>query len=133
LQDLRHKDNASTAQDIHILRLEDKVDQLKKRIKEITDKKLTQINSSLMALPDILRNIVTALDRIEGYINGDTSFDPRNTLNGIRISITSIRGHMQRHAQDNANLQGLLNESNEQINRIMNNMTNLRNDYLQGA
>jgi hypothetical protein len=30
LQDLRHKDNASTAQDIHILRLEDKVDQLKK-------------------------------------------------------------------------------------------------------
>ena len=30
LQDLRHKGDASTAQDIHILRLEDKVDQLKK-------------------------------------------------------------------------------------------------------
>ncbi|CAI2201585.1 20011_t:CDS:1, partial [Funneliformis geosporum] len=41
--------------------------------------------------------------------------------------------HMQRHAQDNANLQGLLNESNGQINRIMNDMTNLRNDCLQGA
>jgi hypothetical protein len=40
---------------------------------------------------------------------------------------------MQRHAQDNANLQGLLNESNGQINRIMNDMTNLRNDCLQGA
>src|SRR5437762_13399958 len=51
LQDLRHKGNASTAQDIHILRLEDKVDQLKKRIREITDKKLSQINSSPMALP----------------------------------------------------------------------------------
>jgi hypothetical protein len=38
------------------------VEQLKKRIKEITDKKLTQINSSPMALPDILRNIGTALD-----------------------------------------------------------------------
>ena len=38
---------------------------------------------------------------------------------------------MQRHAQDNANLQGLLNESNGQINRIMNDMTNLRNDCLQ--
>src|SRR5436190_21152589 len=30
LQDLRHKGNASTAQDIHILRLEDNIDQLKK-------------------------------------------------------------------------------------------------------
>ena len=30
LQDLRHKSNASTSQDIHILKLEDKVDQLKK-------------------------------------------------------------------------------------------------------
>ncbi|CAB4388426.1 unnamed protein product [Rhizophagus irregularis] len=30
LQDLRHKSNTSTAQDIHILRLEDKIDQLKK-------------------------------------------------------------------------------------------------------
>src|SRR5204862_230490 len=90
LQDLRHKGDASTAQDIHILRLEDKVDQLKKRISEITDKNLSQINSSPMALPDILRNIGTALDRIEGYINGDTSFDPRNTLNGIQISITTI-------------------------------------------
>ena len=76
LQDLRHKGDASTAQDIHILRLEDKVDQLKKRISEITDKKLSQINTSSfstsgpMALPDILRNVGTALDRIERYING---------------------------------------------------------------
>src|SRR4051812_2802479 len=36
LQDLRHKGNASTTQDIHILRLEDMVEQLKKRIREIT-------------------------------------------------------------------------------------------------
>ena len=62
LQDLRHKGNASTAQDIHILRLEDKVDQLKKRIREITDKKLSQINSSPMALPGMLRDVATALD-----------------------------------------------------------------------
>ena len=81
LQDLKNKGDVSTAQDNHILRLEDKVDQLKKRIGEITDKKLSQINSSffnaysLMALPDILRNISIALDQIEGYINGDTSFD----------------------------------------------------------
>ena len=88
-----------------------------------------------MALPDILRNIGTALDRIEGYINGDTSFDPRNTLNGIRISITTVQGHMQRHAQDAINLQGqlntaynLLNNANKQINNLFNDMANVRNE-----
>ena len=86
-----------------------------------------------MALPDILRNIGTALNRIEGYINGDTSFDPRNTLNGIRISIITIQEHNQRYAQENANLQGLLNASQRQINRIMNNMINFRNDYLRSV
>src|ERR1044071_1122745 len=71
LQDLRHKGDANISQNIYNLRLEDKVDQLKKRIREITDKKLFQINSSCfsaysqMALSDILRNIGIALDRIE--------------------------------------------------------------------
>ncbi|CAB5386306.1 unnamed protein product [Rhizophagus irregularis] len=73
LQDLRHKSNTSTAQDIHILSLP-------------------------MALPDILRNHVgTALDQVENYIDGvDTTFNPKNTLNRIRISLTTVRGHMQR-------------------------------------
>ena len=90
LQDLRHKGNASTAQGIHILRLEDKVDQLKKRIREITDKKLSQINSSPMALPGMLRDVATALDRIENYLGGDTTVNPINTLNGIRITLTTV-------------------------------------------
>src|SRR5215216_90463 len=133
LQDLRHKGDASTAQDIHILRLEDMVEQLKKRIREITDKKVFQINSSPMALPDILRNIGTALDRVERYIDGDTSFNPKNTLNGIRISVTTIREHMERHVQDNANLQDLLNASHRQTNRTMNDITNFRNDCLRNV
>ncbi|CAI2200778.1 9616_t:CDS:1, partial [Funneliformis geosporum] len=45
---------------------------------------------SSIALPDILRNIGTALYRIEGYINSDISFDPSITLNGIQISVTTI-------------------------------------------
>ncbi|CAB5360965.1 unnamed protein product [Rhizophagus irregularis] len=140
LQDLQQKGDVSTAQDIHILRLEDKVDQLKKRIREITDKKLfgSQINSSLMALPDILRNIGTALDQVENYIDGvDTTFNPKNTLNGIRISLTTVRGHMQRHTQDAINLQGqlntahnLLNNANRQINNFFNDMANVRNECL---
>jgi uncharacterized protein YbgA (DUF1722 family) len=91
-----------------------------------------------MALPDILRNIGIALDRIEGYINGDTSFDPRNTLNGIRISITTIREHMERHVQDAINLQGqlntaynLLNNAHGQINNFINDMANVRNECLR--
>jgi hypothetical protein len=83
-----------------------------------------------MALPDILRNIGIALDRVERYIDGDTSFNPKNTLNGIRISVITIREHMERHVQDNANLQDLLNASHEQTNRTMNDMTNFRNDCL---
>ncbi|CAB4411172.1 unnamed protein product [Rhizophagus irregularis] len=67
-----------------------------------------------MALPDILRNVGTALDRVENYIDGmDTTFNPKNTLNGIRISLTTVRGHMQRHAQDAINLQAYNNEVNE--------------------
>ena len=127
LQDLRHKGNASTAQDIHILRLEDMVEQLKKRIREITDKKLSQINSSPMALPDILRNIGRALDRVERFVDGDRSINPKNTLNGIRISITTIQEHMQKHVQDAINSQNLLNTANRQINDIV----NTRNDLLR--
>ncbi|CAB5380045.1 unnamed protein product [Rhizophagus irregularis] len=140
LQDLRYKGDTSTAQDIHILRLEDKVDQLKNRIRKITDKKLSQINSSTMALPDILRNVATALDRVERYIDGDTSFDPKITLNGIRISLTTVRGHMERHVQDAINLQGqlntahnLLNNANRQINNFFNDMANVRNECLRRA
>jgi hypothetical protein len=48
-----------------------------------------------MAVPDLLANIGTALDRVERYIGGDTTIDPRNTLNGIRITLTNVRGHMQ--------------------------------------
>ena len=54
-----------------------------------------------MAVPDILlNNIGAALDRVENYINSDTSFDLRNTLNGIRISITIIQELMQGHIQN---------------------------------
>ena len=84
-----------------------------------------------MALPDILRNIGTALDQIEGYINGDTSFNSRNTLNGIWISLTTVRNHMQRHAQNAINSQGLLNTANRWIYNIMNELTNTRNDLFQ--
>jgi len=57
LQDLRHKGNASTSQDIHILRLEDKVNQLKGRIWKLTDKKL------LLKGSDINHIIQGILDR----------------------------------------------------------------------
>jgi DNA repair exonuclease SbcCD ATPase subunit len=132
LRDLRHKSNASTAQDIHILRLEDKVDQLKKRIREITDKKLSQINSSPMALPGMLRDVATALDRIENYLGGDTTVNPINTLNGIRITLTTVREHMDRVANEALHYQGLLNTAYGRINYLMNDLVNTRNDLLRG-
>ena|SRR2546429_4404096 len=70
-----------------------------------------------MALPDLLINVGTALDRVENYISDvDTTINPNNTLNGIRVTLTTVRGHMQRSAQDAINLQGLLNIANRQIN-----------------
>ncbi|GES74096.1 hypothetical protein GLOIN_2v1770807 [Rhizophagus clarus] len=93
-----------------------------------------------MAIPNILINIATALDRVEAYIDGDTSFNPKNTLNGIRISLTTVRELMQRHAQDAINMQGqlitahgLLNNTYGQINNLINNMANVRNECLRRA
>ncbi|GES90035.1 hypothetical protein GLOIN_2v1772633 [Rhizophagus clarus] len=84
-----------------------------------------------MAIPDILINIARALDRVEAYIDGDTSFNPKNTLDGIRISITTACELMQRNAQDAINMQGLYRLANERINALRNKTTNLRNEVLQ--
>ena len=108
--------------------IEDKVDQLKQRIREITDKKLSQINSSPMALSGMLRDVATALDRIENYLGGDTTVNPINTLNGIRLTLTTVRGHMDRVANDALRDQGLLNTANRRFNNLMVDLTNTRND-----
>ncbi|GBB96225.1 hypothetical protein RclHR1_27010002 [Rhizophagus clarus] len=84
-----------------------------------------------MAIPDILINIATALDRVEAYIDGNTSFNPKNALNKIRILLTTARGLMQRNAQDAINMQGLYRIANDRINGLRNELTNIRNDSLQ--
>ena len=83
-----------------------------------------------MAIPDLLANIGTALDRIERYIGGDRSINPANTLNGIRISLTTVREHMHRTALDAVNMQGLLNTANRRVNDLMTDIGNLRADFL---
>ncbi|CAI2171320.1 11435_t:CDS:2, partial [Funneliformis geosporum] len=66
--------------------------------------------------------------------NKDTLFkNPAIEWNYKELKSQLFREHMERHVQDNVNLQGLLNASHGQINRIMNDMTNLRNDCLQGT
>ncbi|CAI2192795.1 3286_t:CDS:1, partial [Funneliformis geosporum] len=65
-----------------------------------------------MALPDLLRDITTAIDRVELYVDGDRSFDPKNTLNGIRVTLTNIHTHMQRVSNEALYYQGLLNIAN---------------------
>src|SRR6266496_2390352 len=134
---LELKEEALVAQDNRIILLEDTVEKLKNQILKIShfqnnsNKHSEEEERKNMGISDILRNVGTALDRIERYINGDISFDPRNTLNGIRISITTIQGHMQRYVQDTINSQGLLNIANGRINNLMNDLANTRNDCLQ--
>jgi chromosome segregation ATPase len=62
LQDLRYKADASTAQVIHILRLEDKVDQLKTRIYEITGLSHKKVSNNKEIL-DMEHTIQGILDR----------------------------------------------------------------------
>ena len=127
---LELKEEALVVQDNRIIQLEDTIDNLKSRIRELS-KSSNKSSEENMAVPDILANIGTALDRVENYINGDTSFDPRNTLNGIRISLTTIRGLTQRHVQDLINMQNLLNTANGRIANFMAEVANRRTNLLQ--
>ncbi|CAI2192794.1 10789_t:CDS:2, partial [Funneliformis geosporum] len=43
-----------------------------------------------MVLSELLRNIAIAIDCVELYVDGDRSFDPKNTLNSIRIILTTV-------------------------------------------
>ncbi|GBB97579.1 hypothetical protein RclHR1_30000004 [Rhizophagus clarus] len=130
---LELKEEALVIQDNQIIQLEDTIDKLKSRIQELSksSNKHSKEEEENMAIPDILINIATALDWVEAYIDGDTSFNPKNTLNGIRISLTTARELMQRHAQDAINMQGLYHIANDRINGLRNELTNTRNDSLQ--
>jgi len=61
LQDLRHKNNANTSQNIHILRLENKVIKLKVRIQIFINKKIL-INALDMTKINLIRNINRGLN-----------------------------------------------------------------------
>src|SRR5271170_739622 len=76
-QDVKHKSTTSVAQDIHITRLEDKVDQLKSRIRELVSKKILAINEEDMAQPNPIdailgcrQTIATCLQGIRAYMDG---------------------------------------------------------------
>ncbi|GET55332.1 hypothetical protein GLOIN_2v1885507 [Rhizophagus irregularis DAOM 181602=DAOM 197198] len=72
---LELKEEALVAQDNRIILLEDTVEKLKSQILKIShfqnnsNKPSEEEEQENMALPDILRNVGTALDRIERYIN----------------------------------------------------------------
>ena len=81
-----------------------------------------------MAIPDILVNIGTALDRVETYIGGDTTINPINTLNGIRISLTTIREHMRNVANEATQNLNRLHTANRHNGELRRNLITIRND-----
>src|SRR6185437_13611317 len=102
------KEEHLISRDSQLHELEDKIAQLRNRIKELTDKsgsyKKSPLQETQMAVPDLLANIGTALDLVERSIGGDTTINPINTLNGIRITLATIRRHMHRSALDAVNM-----------------------------
>ncbi|CAI2198952.1 1728_t:CDS:2, partial [Funneliformis geosporum] len=61
---------------------------------------------------DALYLEATVHQLIELYVDGNRLFDPKNTLNGIRITLATIRTHMQRVANETLYYQDLLNIAN---------------------
>ena len=114
LQDTRQKEEHLISRDSQLQELEDKIIQLRNRIKELMLQRLrpdksgsykkSPLQETQMAVPDLLANIGTALDLVERSIGGDTTINPINTLNGIRITLATIRGHMHRSALDAVNM-----------------------------
>src|ERR1051326_5214522 len=92
------KEEALVAQDGCIIQLETTVNNLKEQIHKLSrfqnhgNKKADQES---MLLPDLFQNIGTALDQVERCARGDTSVDPINIINNIRLSLTTVRGVIQ--------------------------------------
>jgi chromosome segregation ATPase len=132
LQDLRHKGNASTFQDIHILRLEDKVERLKARIRILIDKKIS-INALDMATANLITNINRGLDRIENHIRGAGTplQNPFNILDGIRGSLNTIRATLQNITTERDQYQNILNDENRQVRDLRQQLNDSRNQNLR--
>src|SRR5436309_12020557 len=96
------KEEALVAQDARIIQLEATVVNLKEQILELSrfqnhsNKKADQQS---MALPELLQNIASSLDQVERGIGGDTTINPTNVINGIRITLTTVREDFQRSVQ----------------------------------
>ena len=131
-QDLRHKGNANTSQDIHILRLEEKVEKLKARIRVLIDKKIS-INALDMATANLIANINRGLDRIENHIIGaGTSMqNPTNVIDGIRGSLNTVRVTLQNITTERDQFQNLLNETNERERVLIQQLRDMRNENLR--
>ena len=69
-QDVKLKDEASTVQDSRIIELEDKVDQLKSRIRELVSKKILAINEEDMAQPNFIDAILGCRQTIATCLQG---------------------------------------------------------------
>jgi hypothetical protein len=125
------KEEALVAQDGRIIQLETTVDNLKEQIHKLSrfqNHGNKKANQESMALPELLQNIATALDQVERGIGGDSSVNPINIINGIRITLTTVREGFQRSVQITRDIihqrdhyQELLHNANIQIDRLTNN------------
>src|SRR2546430_1620108 len=95
-QDKKFKDEVGSIQDGQIIELENKVGNLKARIRILINKKIS-INALDMATTNLIANINRGLDRIENHIKGVGTplTNPANVIDGIRGSLNTIRVTLQ--------------------------------------
>src|SRR6185295_6121225 len=62
---------------------------------------------------------------------GDTTINPINTLNGIWLTLATVRGHMHTTALEAVNMQDLFNTANRRINNCIAEIAKLKTNTLR--
>jgi hypothetical protein len=131
-RDKKFKDEVGSIQESRILELENKVERLKARIRILIDKKIP-IDNLDMATADLIGNINRGLNRIEDHIGGvgTPMQNPTNVLDGIRGSLNTIRVTLQNITVERDQYQNILNDTNNRERDLRNQLRDSRNQNLR--
>src|ERR1044072_2929697 len=131
-QDKKFKDDVGSIQDGRIIKLENKVEHLKARIRILIDKKIP-IDNLDMATTNLIANVNRGLERIENHIRGvgTPMQNPANVIDGIRGSLNTIRITLQNITTKRDQYQNILNDTNNRERDLRNQLKDSRNQNLR--
>ena len=130
-QDKKFKDEVGSIQDGQIIEFENKVEHLKARIWILTNKKIS-INALDMATTNLIVDVCRELDLIELHIGGGRLLaNPIQNINGIRGTLNTVRATLQNISAERDQYQNLLNNENRLVRDLRNEIRDTRNQFLR--